>query len=225
MKTTEAKKLVAMLVASFGKDNIGDDTIAIYANRLTTIPLEDGTRAVIRLIDTATFFPRIAEILELATGPDVDDRLPSFGACITELKAMVSRGANFGGPGLHPLTFAACEAIGGVSAWRQAPDENNDPRGYQHAMRRMRETYTEARDELRAKAIGSSPEERDRLLGPPKPKALPPPKLTDEERRAAEARSKANDREHQARLRDLDNEKQKALAPRQGRTITFGRRR
>lgn len=223
MTAAEARKLVAMLVGAFGKNDITDETVAVYADRLQELDRDAAHRAVLKLVDSSKFFPRIAEIRELALADDVDERIPSFSQCVRELKGWVSRQRWLPGQP-HELTRAACEPIGGIAAWRDSPDENYDPRGYQHTMRRMREAYDDARSALRHRAITATDDERDALLGPKRERkpSLPPPGHDESASRAAFAE---RTRQAEAELRRREQDRQAELdAPRTGPLRLGGRR-
>lgn len=62
MTMAEAKRLVAMLASAWPKQEIRQDTLEVYALALGDLDYELAKTAVMRLVQTATFFPAIAEV-------------------------------------------------------------------------------------------------------------------------------------------------------------------
>lgn len=176
MTEHEASRLLAMLRAAYPRQAIDDDNLRVYVHRMRDLEFEAGKRAVVAWIDTSKWFPTIAELRELMVGDDIDDRLPTFDEVIAELRSWVSAN-RWGERGPHLLTRAACEAIGGFDAWRQAPDPARDPSGYRHTVRVMRGAYETARATLRQRALSLTKADLDRFLPPRSAPvfSLPPP--------------------------------------------------
>lgn len=63
MKPEQAEALVKRLEAAFNYD-LMPDTRGIYIEKLMTLPLATGTKRVEKLITSAKFFPRIAELMQ-----------------------------------------------------------------------------------------------------------------------------------------------------------------
>lgn len=66
MTRSGAMKLAMMLGAYFPTPPVGEETLRAYASALTDYDETLIERAIIRLVKTARFFPRIAEILDAA---------------------------------------------------------------------------------------------------------------------------------------------------------------
>ena len=64
MNKGEAMKLLATLRAAWPRQEVGQDTAAVYAAMLADLPLEEAKAAVQLLVQTSRFFPTIAEIRE-----------------------------------------------------------------------------------------------------------------------------------------------------------------
>ena len=63
MKLEQAEALLKRLEAAFNHD-LMPDTRGIYIEKLMTLPLATGTRRVEKLITSARFFPKIAELMQ-----------------------------------------------------------------------------------------------------------------------------------------------------------------
>lgn len=68
MSATDAARAVSRLIAAFRKDDIPEDTAAVYLEKLADIEPQLLLATVDRLISTKTFFPAIAEIRRAAAG-------------------------------------------------------------------------------------------------------------------------------------------------------------
>lgn len=64
MTKQEAMKLVALLKAGWPRQELGAETISLYADMLKDIPLAEAQAAVQRIVQTSKWFPTIAEIRE-----------------------------------------------------------------------------------------------------------------------------------------------------------------
>lgn len=62
----KAKEAVAVLVAAFSRERLEPVTVSLYVKKLSDIPGDVLESTVNRLVDTAKFFPSIAEIRETA---------------------------------------------------------------------------------------------------------------------------------------------------------------
>lgn len=86
-----AKEAVAILVAAFRQEQISAPTVALYVAKLQDIPSPLLEATIRRAIDTATFFPSIAEIRQMAAGlagllpPGVEEALAVVRAADTEI--------------------------------------------------------------------------------------------------------------------------------------------
>ena len=63
MKLEQAEALLKRLEAAFNHD-LMPDTRGIYIEKLMTLPLATGTKRVEKLITSARFFPKIAELMQ-----------------------------------------------------------------------------------------------------------------------------------------------------------------
>ncbi len=63
MKLEQAEALLKRLEAAFNHDLV-PDTRGIYIEKLMTLPLATGTKRVEKLITSARFFPKIAELMQ-----------------------------------------------------------------------------------------------------------------------------------------------------------------
>lgn len=63
MKLEQAEALLKRLEAAFNHD-LMPDTRGIYIEKLRTLPLATGTKRVEKLITSARFFPKIAELMQ-----------------------------------------------------------------------------------------------------------------------------------------------------------------
>lgn len=63
MKLEQAETLLKRLEAAFNHD-LMPDTRGIYIEKLMTLPLATGTKRVEKLITSARFFPKIAELMQ-----------------------------------------------------------------------------------------------------------------------------------------------------------------
>ena len=63
MKPEQAEALLKRLEAAFNHD-LMPDTRGIYIEKLMTLPLATGTKRVEKLITSARFFPKIAELMQ-----------------------------------------------------------------------------------------------------------------------------------------------------------------
>jgi hypothetical protein len=69
MQQSESLELVAMLAEAFATSTgsrVEESTIRVYAERLQRVDADIGRTAVVRILDSARFFPAISEILILA---------------------------------------------------------------------------------------------------------------------------------------------------------------
>lgn len=66
MSANEAAAVVSKLIAAFRKDQIPEDTAAVYVEKLSGVNPPLLHAAVERLIETVTFFPSISEIKQTA---------------------------------------------------------------------------------------------------------------------------------------------------------------
>lgn len=206
MTEQEATKLVALVTGMWPRPEFTDPELTAWRMALADLDYNAAVSALKRLHRTLKFRPTVAELFEIALADDIDDRLPPFERCIDQLRAWVSRGRWAPGEP-HELTVAAADGIGGLYAWRTAPDENYDPRGYQHTIRRMRETYDAARAQLRSRALQTDEAGRERLLGP-KPTPRAPGRLSPAERARARKRLIAARDELAAELRQKEAERE-----------------
>lgn len=63
LKLEQAETLLKRLEAAFNHD-LMPDTRGIYIEKLMTLPLATGTKRVEKLITSARFFPKIAELMQ-----------------------------------------------------------------------------------------------------------------------------------------------------------------
>jgi hypothetical protein len=63
LKLEQAEALLKRLEAAFNHD-LMPDTRGIYIEKLMTLPLATGTKRVEKLITSARFFPKIAELMQ-----------------------------------------------------------------------------------------------------------------------------------------------------------------
>lgn len=124
MTTAAAMKIVMMLGACYPTPPVGEETIRAYVRVLVDFEEKLVERAVLRLVKTATFLPRIAEILavvfEEAHG---EDALPTAEEAFEILSRAVRK---FGGHRPFPTTIPhaaliqrALRQIGGWSYFCQ----------------------------------------------------------------------------------------------------------
>lgn len=66
MTSTETKKLVAILIASFPAAKVSLDTVTVYERMLADLDYPAASAAVERLLATSKFLPTVAEIREAA---------------------------------------------------------------------------------------------------------------------------------------------------------------
>lgn len=76
MTQLEAKKLVAVLVASFASSKITIDTVGVYERMLSDLDYVVANAAVERLLATAKFLPTIAEIREACLALSTGEKRP-----------------------------------------------------------------------------------------------------------------------------------------------------
>jgi len=62
VKTSEAQKIVAVLVAGYAREHIPEPTVRLYVEQLKDLPAAESLTAVDSLIKTSRFLPTIAEI-------------------------------------------------------------------------------------------------------------------------------------------------------------------
>jgi len=86
VKRSDVVEQVSKLVAAFGKDGIGEETIEVYVNGLTDVEGHLLAKAVHRIILTRKFFPRLAEVREAVLAESGEG--PTYSA---ETQALIRR--------------------------------------------------------------------------------------------------------------------------------------
>jgi len=151
------------LTLAFPHREIPEETILLYAHRLSTLPVDAVCAGIDRLIDTATFFPTIAEIKEAAIagpiGPDVADE--AWAEVVREARRVgynrlpVFRDGRLLPPPTpafsSPLIAAAVNAVG----WELICNGDNSQGHIRNAFLRTFRSLQER--ELRAKQTGALP--------------------------------------------------------------------
>jgi len=218
MTEGQAAETVAMLVAAYGKADFPDNRVALYENRLRSLPAKEAQAAILRLIDTSRFFPTVAEIREAVFEPMVRKHEPGIGQVQFDLERIQSaRGAIPGD--VHPLSVRVLDAIGGYGAFMGRSVLDNT--------RLIDRAYGQCAKEWRADVASTDDEDKRRMLLAPANhdwSAAPkmPPKRSPEERARIKAAAEEFERERKAREDDLAAEARRAAAPREGRVVRFG---
>lgn len=88
MTSTEAKKLVVVLIASYPSTKATIDTVSVYERMLADLDYAAANAAVERLLATARFMPTIAEIRDAALTIERGEVRPGGDAWGEVLKAM-----------------------------------------------------------------------------------------------------------------------------------------
>lgn len=111
MKESEAFALVAVLAASFPKQQVGEPTVKAYAGALLDIPVELAGAAVKTLQHGSRFFPSIAEIREAVAELSLGAPAPM---AAFELARTPSKDR-------HPVVQRAKRMVGDDWHWRETP--------------------------------------------------------------------------------------------------------
>ncbi len=126
MTSTEAKKIVAVLIAAFPDTKATLDTVAVYERMLADLDYPAANAAVERLIATSRYgMPRIAEIREAALTVDQGELRPG-GDAWGEVLAAIGKYGYARQPGVDfqfddPTTGAAVKAMN----WRELCSSEN----------------------------------------------------------------------------------------------------
>lgn len=114
MKESEATALVAVLAASFPKQQVGESTVKAYAGALLDIPVELAGAAVKTLQHGSRFFPSIAEIREAVAELSLGAPSPmmAFESARTPKEPGVAR---------HPVVQRAKRMVGDDWHWKETP--------------------------------------------------------------------------------------------------------
>lgn len=89
MRASEAIRLVELLQGAYPRQELPQSTVEVYAMALADIDLEDGLRAVTRLVQTSKWFPTISEIREQVAEEQSELPEPEFAWC--EVREAIGR--------------------------------------------------------------------------------------------------------------------------------------
>ena len=141
MNQAQALALLATLKAAYPRQEIGEDTLAIYALDLADLEFEQAKAAVEHCRRTCRFFPTIAEIREAAAEAALGGA-PAPMEAWSELESKLSTKEP-----LHPLVAEAKRQVGDGWWWRTQPVER--------LRREFLEAYRALRSaRVRAEAVG-----------------------------------------------------------------------
>jgi len=139
MTPSESTRLVGMLKAGFPRQQLEQDTIALYAAFLADIDREPGEEAVRTAIATLKFFPTIAEIRDLAARKSVS--LPDSTAAWSEVMRAFGSVGRYREP---RFSHIAIDRVVGAMGWQSMCDSENVEATRAHFLR----LYADTRETL-----------------------------------------------------------------------------
>jgi hypothetical protein len=120
MKESEAKKIVAMLIAAFPYAKLSPETPDVYATMLVDLPAVPAALVAKELIASSRFFPTIAEIREVVAALRVG--APASEEAWAEVLTSFSRVGRYRSPTFsHPLISKTVDCLG----WQTMCDSEN----------------------------------------------------------------------------------------------------
>jgi len=115
MNHEEAKKIMAILTAAFHGTTLPNATIAIWYKFLSDISYEVGYSAILHLISTCEFFPKISNLRQ-AIVKMLPDEIPSTEEAWLEVSNQIRATGSYGTPRFsNDLIGKAVNALG----WRE----------------------------------------------------------------------------------------------------------
>lgn len=114
MTEKQAMQIMGVLISTFPNNNVTEETIKIHVKFLLPMNFIEAQKAIYRIVQTARFFPTIAEIRENVEQFS-PNQLPAPDMAWSEVMVQVQREGWCGKPRFtHPAIKQAVDAIG----WR-----------------------------------------------------------------------------------------------------------
>lgn len=168
MTGAEIRRLLAFLVASYPRAEVGDETIQAYEVMLRDLPYREAQRAVVEHVATSRFWPTIAEIRTAVAEGSV--AAPPVGVAWAEVRKQIAAVGRTGSP--HFSHSLIAETVGSIG-WRELCDSTSQTTDRAH----FRDQYRQARTErVRGENLATITAARAPALeGTPPELEAPPP--------------------------------------------------
>lgn len=158
MQASEATRLVAMLKAAYPRQQLAEDSIALYAAFLSDLDRISGERAVRTAIATLKFFPTVGELRDLAARQAVE--LLDETAAWADVTRAIGRYGRYRTP---KFRHAAVERVVDAMGWLSICDSENLEATRAHFFRLYRDSCDSAVRNANVQPMLAAADER-RLL-------------------------------------------------------------
>lgn len=118
MTEPEALRLMVRLVAAFPRPEVSEATVDVYVEHLLPLDYEAARAAIARLVVTATFLPKVAEIRDAMTAQQAIT-YPTAGEAWALAMTWVRKIGGYGSvPQATPVDQLIKRAIDGLGGWQ-----------------------------------------------------------------------------------------------------------